>query len=142
MAHERGLAVQYEMGKKHEGPFTEESLDEAISRGQTWLDAGAVQLVVEARESARAVGTFGDDGSLNAAYADRFADAFGLDIAMFEAPNKPSQFAFLEHFGQQVQLCNVRLEELLRVEIFRRGLHSDAFSIPKLRPAHLNRETM
>src|SRR5437879_387311 len=30
MAHERGLEVQYEMGKKHEGPFTEESLDEAI----------------------------------------------------------------------------------------------------------------
>jgi phosphosulfolactate synthase len=28
----------------------------------------------------------------------------------------------------------VRLEELLRVEIYRRGLHSDAFSNPKLRP--------
>ena len=141
MAHERGLEVQYEMGKKHEGPFTEESLEEAIARGHRWLDAGAVQLVVEARESARGVGTFGDDGSLNAAYADRFADAFGLDIAIFEAPNKPSQFAFLEHFGQHVHLCNVRLEELLRVEIFRRGLHSDAFSIPKLQPAHLNHET-
>jgi phosphosulfolactate synthase len=33
-----------------------------------------------------------------------------------------------------VQLCNVRLEEVLRVEIFRRGLHSDAFGIAKLRP--------
>jgi len=82
------------------------------------------------------VGTFGNDGSLNADYADRFANEFGLEIAMFEAPNKPSQFAFLEHFGPRVQLCNVRLEELLRVEIFRRGLHSDAFEIPKLRPAH------
>ncbi len=135
MANERGLEVQYEMGKKHEGPFTEESLEEAIARGHRWLDAGAVQLIVEARESARGVGTFGNDGSLNAAYADRFANEFGLEIAMFEAPNKPSQFAFLEHFGPRVQLCNVRLEELLRVEIFRRGLHSDAFEIPKLRPA-------
>ncbi|HEX6108080.1 MAG TPA: phosphosulfolactate synthase [Ktedonobacteraceae bacterium] len=134
MAHERGLAVQYEMGKKHEGPFTEESLDEAITRGHKWLDAGAVQLVVEARESALGVGAFGMDGTLNTAVADRFAEEFGFDIAIFEAPNKPSQFAFLEHFGQRVQLCNVRLEELLRVEIFRRGLHSDAFAIPKLRP--------
>src|SRR5881275_69167 len=134
MAHKRGLAVQYEMGKKHEGPFTEESLEEAIARGHRWLDAGAVQLVIEARESARGVGTFGDDGSLNSAYADRFAEEFGLDIAIFEAPNKPSQFAFLEHFGPHVHLCNVRLEELLRVEIFRRGLHSDAFEIPRLRP--------
>ena len=134
MAHERELEVQYEMGKKHEGPFTEESLDEAIARGHAWLDAGAVQLVVEARESAKGVGMFGNDGSLNTAYADRFAEEFGLDIAMFEAPNKPSQFAFMEHFGRHVHLCNVRLEELLRVEIFRRGLHSDAFEIPRLRP--------
>src|SRR5262249_3386896 len=48
MAQTRGLEVQYEMGKKHEGPFTEVSLKEAIERGQRWLDAGAVQLVVEA----------------------------------------------------------------------------------------------
>ncbi len=134
MAHERGLQVQYEMGKKHEGPFTDESLQEAIARGHSWLDAGALQLVVEARESARGVGAFDDDGSLNTAYVDRFAGEFGLDIALFEAPNKPSQFAFLAHFGPRVRLCNVRLEELLRVEIFRRGLHSDAFEIPKLRP--------
>ncbi|GAC1345831.1 MAG: phosphosulfolactate synthase [Ktedonobacteraceae bacterium] len=141
MAHERGLAVQYEMGKKHEGPFTQDSLDEAIARGHAWLEAGAVNLVVEARESARGVGAFGNDGALNAAYADRFAEEFGLDIAIFEAPNKPSQFAFLEHFGQHVHLCNVRLEELLRVEIFRRGLHSDAFAMPNLRPTHPNFET-
>jgi phosphosulfolactate synthase len=134
MAHKRGLEVQYEMGKKHEGPFTEESLDEAIRRGHTWLDAGAVQLVVEARESARGVGAFDQEGALNKAFVDRFAEEFGLDVAMFEAPNKPSQFAFLEHFGHYVRLCNVRLEELLRVEIFRRGLHSDAFAIPKLQP--------
>ncbi len=136
MIHERGLEVQYEMGKKHEGPFTEDSLNEAIARGHSWLDAGAKYVVVEARESARGVGMFGSDGSLNTAYADRFAEEFGLDVAMFEAPNKPSQFAFLEHFGPGVHLCNVRLEELLRVEIFRHGLHSDAFALPNLRPVH------
>jgi phosphosulfolactate synthase len=135
MAHERGLAVQYEMGKKHEGSFTQESLDEAIARGHAWLDAGAVQLVVEARESARGVGAFDNQGSLNHAYVDRFIEEFGFDVVMFEAPNKPSQFAFLEHFGPRVHLCNVRMEELLRVEIFRRGLHSDAFAMPNLRPA-------
>ncbi len=136
MAHERGLEVQYEMGKKHDGPFTDASLEEAIASGHDWLDAGAVQLVVEARESAKGVGAFAEDGSFNAAYADRLADEFGLDIAIFEAPNKPSQFAFLEHFGPRVHLCNVRLEEVLRVEIFRRGLHSDAFAMPNLRPAY------
>src|SRR2546425_4005592 len=95
MAHERRLAVQYEMGKKHEGPFTEESLEEAIARGHRWLDAGAVQVVVEARESARGVGMFDREGKLNPAYADRFAEEFGFDVALFAAPNKPSQFALL-----------------------------------------------
>jgi phosphosulfolactate synthase len=135
MAEKRGLEVQFELGKKHEGPFTRDSLDEAIALGHAWLDAGARQLVIEARESAKGVGAFGDDGSFNAAAADRLAEAFGLDVAVFEAPTKPSQFALLEHFGPRVNLSNVRLEELLRVEIFRRGLHSDSFSMPNLRPA-------
>lgn len=133
-ASSRGLEVQYEMGKKHEGPFTDQSLQEAIDRGKEWLDAGALQVVVEARESAQGVGMFDDNGKLNPAYADRFADAFGFEIALFEAPNKPSQFAFLNHFGPMVQLCNVRIEEFLRVEIYRRGLHSDAFEHENLRP--------
>jgi len=134
MAHERGLAVQYEMGKKQEGPFTEASLEEAIASGHAWLEAGAEQVVVEARESARGVGMFDLEGHLNTDYADRFAREFGLDIAIFEAPNKASQFAFLDHFGPKVHLSNVRLEEVLRIEIYRRGLHADAFSKPNLRP--------
>jgi len=134
MAQERGLEVQFELGKKHSGEFSDQVVDSLIIQGQHWLDAGALQLVVEARESARGVGLFDDNGNFNAAFADRFAKSFGLDTVTFEAPNKPSQFALLDHFGREVQLCNVRLEELLRVEIYRRGLHSDAFAKPHLRP--------
>jgi phosphosulfolactate synthase len=134
MACERGLEVQFELGKKHTGAFTEDAVQQLIEQGRRWLDAGAVELVVEARESARGVGLFDDVGNLNRVYADRFVEAFGFDRVMFEAPNKPSQFALLDHFGRQVHLCNVRLEELLRVEIYRRGLHSDAFGKDKLRP--------
>lgn len=134
MAHERGLAVQFELGKKHGGTFTSDTLTELIALGRRWLEAGAVQLVIEARESAQSVGLFDAQGSLNAPFAERFADEFGLKTITFEAPTKPNQFAFLDHFGPDVQISNVRLEELLRVEIYRRGLHSDAFSKAKLRP--------
>jgi phosphosulfolactate synthase len=132
MAHERGLEVQFELGKKHGGAFQDQIIDQLIDQGNRWMDAGAIQLVVEARESAKGVGLFDDQGVFNGSFADRFAKAFGLEIVIFEAPNKPSQFAMLEHFGRAVHLCNVRLEELLRVEIYRRGLHSDAFGIPNL----------
>ena len=134
LAHSRGLDVQFELGKKHGGAFQDSVVDELIDQGKAWLEAGALQLVVEARESAKGVGLFDESGAFNAGFADRFANAFGLGVVLFEAPNKPSQFALLDHFGSAVHLCNIRLEEVLRVEIYRRGLHSDAFANPKLRP--------
>jgi phosphosulfolactate synthase len=134
MAETRGLEVQFELGKKHTGAFNSNTVEQLIDQGRRWLDAGARELVVEARESAKGVGLFDETGSFNSALADRFASEFGLDTVTFEAPTKPSQFALLDHFGPRVRLCNVRLEELLRVEIYRRGLHSDAFCKENLRP--------
>ncbi len=134
MAADRGLEVQFEVGKKHEGTFTSDVVGELIEQGKRWLDAGAKQIVVEARENAQDIGVFGKKGEFDPKSADRFAGAFGLDVAIFEAPNKPSQFALLNHFGPAVHLSNVRIEELLRVEIYRRGLHSDAFQHDNLRP--------
>lgn len=134
MANQRGLEVQFELGKKHDGVFETRLVDGLIDQGNRWLDAGAVELIVEARESAVGVGLFDDDGNLNGAFADQFARAFGLHRVTFEAPQKASQFALLDHFGRNVSLSNIRLEELLRVEIYRRGIHSDAFSKANLRP--------
>jgi phosphosulfolactate synthase len=133
-ASKRGLEVQFEVGKKHGGTFTSDVVGELIDQGKRWFDAGAKQIVVEARESAQDIGVFGAKGEFDPKAADRFVKAFGLQVAIFEAPNKPSQFALLNHFGPGVYLSNVRIEELLRVEIYRRGLHSDAFQYEKLRP--------
>jgi phosphosulfolactate synthase len=137
MAGERGLEVQFELGKKHEGAFDGDVVAELVDLGQAWLDAGALQLVIEARESAQSVGLFDGAGRLNAGYAERFVDAFGMAACIFEAPTKPSQFALLDHFGPGIHLCNIRLEEILRVEIYRRGLHSDAFERDSLRPRRI-----
>lgn len=134
-AASRGLEVQFELGAKHDGAFDDRVVDGLLDKGRAWLDAGARELVVEARESAVGVGLFDGSGRFNGSLADAFADAFGLDAVVFEAPTKPSQFAMLDHFGPGVRLCNVRLEEVLRVEIYRRGLHSDAFGKPGLTPA-------
>jgi phosphosulfolactate synthase len=134
LAQDRGLEVQYEAGKKHGGTFTSDVVAELIDEGQRWLDVGAKSIVIEGRESAQNVGLFDAQGKVNSAFADRFVQAWGMDRVVFEAPNKPSQFALLNHFGPMVQMSNVRLEELLRVEIYRRGLHSDAFEHENLRP--------
>jgi phosphosulfolactate synthase len=134
LAAQRGLEVQFELGKKHGGAFDSDVASQLVAQGLRWLDAGARELVVEARESAKGVGLFDDTGSFSGELADRFAKELGLEVITFEAPNKQSQFALLDHFGSRVRLCNIRLEELLRVEIYRRGLHSDAFGKANLRP--------
>jgi phosphosulfolactate synthase len=134
MAAERGLDVQYEVGPKHGGGLRPDAVAPMIDDARAWLEAGAREIVVEARESAVGVGVFDADGRLGSDVADRLADALGLETVCFEAPTKSSQFALLDHFGPGVRLSNVRLEELLRVEIYRRGLHSDAFANPRLRP--------
>ncbi|MGH2874175.1 MAG: phosphosulfolactate synthase [Solirubrobacteraceae bacterium] len=135
LAAARGLRVEYELGSKHGGAFDAGAVEALLEEGRRWLGAGAHRLVIEARESATAVGLFDEAGALDLTLAQRFADAFGLNLLVFEAPTKPSQFALLDHFGAEARLGNVRLDELLRVEIYRRGLHSDAFSNPDLRPA-------
>ena len=134
LATERGLGVQFEIGEKHGGTFTSDVVEGLVAQGKAWLDAGAKRIVVEGRESAKDVGLFDENGRLQPKFAERFVKAFGMEGAIFEAPNKPSQFALLNHFGPEVQLSNVRIEELLRVEIYRRGLHSDAFGHDNLRP--------
>lgn len=127
MASRVGLSVQMELGDKHGGAFNDRVVQELIATGREWLDAGALAIVVEARESAQQIGLFDESGRLNFDAAEAFANAFGMEHTIFEAPNKRSQFDFLNHFGSRVHLSNVRLEELLRVEIYRRGLHADAY---------------
>lgn len=131
---ERNLIFDYELGDKHTGEFDVAQVSELIEEGRRWLDAGARRLVIEARESASDVGLFDARGKLDTTHADRLVDAFGLQILVFEAPTKSSQFALIDHFGPQVQLGNLPMNELLRVETYRRGLHSDAFANPSLRP--------
>lgn len=135
MAHDRGLEVQFELGEKHSGAFNEHEVDKLLEAGEAWLKAGAKQLIIEARENAEGVGLFDHRGNLDTRSARRFMSVFGNETLIFEAPTKYSQFAIMNEFGPQVHLGNVRLEELLRVEIYRRGLHSDAFEQDNLRPA-------
>ena len=67
------------------------------------------------------VQTTDEYGNFSRDFADRFTEAFGLKTLIFKAPDKRSRFALLNRFGPEVHLCNVRLEENLRVEIYRRA---------------------
>lgn len=129
LATEIGLTVQYEVGAKFAGSFAEQNLGDLLDKTKQWLDAGAEEIVVEAKESAQDVGLFDKQGKIDFGAAEKFLEVAQGDFSLiqFEAPTKASQFALIDHFGPRIQLSNVRLDELLRVEIYRHGLHSQSF---------------
>jgi phosphosulfolactate synthase len=127
LARREGLEVQVELGEKHAGVFDRAALDRLSERGRRWLTAGAAQIVIEGRESAQGIGLFDESGRLNVPFAEHFAETWGMEQTVFEAPTKRSQFDLITHFGPSVNLSNIRLEEILRVEIYRRGLHADSY---------------
>ena len=131
MAHSRGLELQFELGRQ---PGAAESVQHLIDQGDRWLNAGAMQLATETHHPDHPSGVFDAKGQFNPSFADRLARAFGLEMVTFAAPDSAAQVAILDHFGRDVHLCNVRLEDLLAVESFRRGLHSRAFLSDRLHP--------
>lgn len=131
MARARGLEIQFELGRQ---TGAGETVQQLIDQGDRWLNAGALQLATESRDTEHGTGLFDSKGQFNPSFADRLARAFGLEIVTFSAPDRAAQIAILDHFGRDVHLCNVRLEDLLTVESFRRGLHSAAFLSERLHP--------
>ena len=127
LARERGLDVQFELGRNR-GVITGETVQRFVDNGHRWLDAGALQLAVQTRENLKGASLFDKEGHFHGGHADRLARAFGLETVTFDAPDRPSQVALLDHFGRDVHLYNVRLSELLFVEVYRRGLAVESFS--------------
>ncbi len=134
-----GLTVQVELGDKPAAPLDDRGAERLIDRGRRWLEAGARQIVVEGRESAQGIGLYDATGRLNFKFAEAFVATWGMEATIFEAPTSRSQFDLLGHFGQRVYLSNVRLDEVLCVEIYRRGLHPDSYR-RELAPRPVERE--
>ena len=128
MAGDRALDVQFELGRKCAPAFGARSVEELIQQGGRWLDAGARELVVKAAK-------------ITCGLAERLVESFGIQLVIFEASNKPGQFALLDHFGPQVRLAGVRLKDVLLVETYRRGLHADAFTRENLTSRTAQAET-
>jgi phosphosulfolactate synthase len=88
------------------------------------LEAGAHLVVTEGRQSGT-VGTFDEAGRVRPDVVEAVVVAAGLDRVVFEAPRTAQQAWFVRHFGPDVNLGNVALDEVLAVETLRLGLRSD-----------------
>jgi len=121
-ALDQGLTVVSEVGKKdtRQQPSAEELADQALAD----LEAGASWVIVEARESGKGVGIFGEDGSVREEDVSIIAIALDdrLDRLIWEAPLKHQQEYFIVRFGPDVSLGNIQPRDVLGVEALRAGL--------------------
>jgi phosphosulfolactate synthase len=90
--------------------------------------AGASRIVTEGRESGT-VGLFAADGSVREEVVEALVDAVGLRTLLFEAPAKNQQAWFIRRFGPNVNLGNIRIDNVLGLEAMRCGLRADTVSL-------------
>jgi phosphosulfolactate synthase len=88
------------------------------------LDAGAVKVITEARESGTA-GIFRPTGEMRTGLIDEIAHEIDVSDLIFEAPTKAAQAWFVKTFGPEINLGNIPPEEVIPLETLRLGLRAD-----------------
>lgn len=100
---------------------------EWIDRIKTEQDAGAWKIIMEGRASGRA-GVYRRDGEVRFGLIDEICAEVDQKNLIFEAPQKEQQLWFINRFGTNVNLGNIRFEKVIPVETLRQGLRGDTIN--------------
>jgi phosphosulfolactate synthase len=126
-ARKMGIMVISEVGKKEPREDDKLSLQERIAETRSDLSAGASHVIIEAREGGRSLGIYDDTGSVKEDIAQSLVQEIGSEKIMFEAPYKSQQTYLVLHFGPDVNLGNIRPDDVIPLETLRRGIRGDTF---------------
>jgi len=118
------FTVVSEVGSKEEGVIIHPA--RWISMMQNELEAGAVKVIAEARESGT-VGIFHKNGSAHTLLINRIVNKVKLENIIWETPQKSQQVYFIKLFGANVNLGNIGYEDVIPLETLRLGLRGDTF---------------
>ncbi|MGR9051837.1 MAG: phosphosulfolactate synthase [Gammaproteobacteria bacterium] len=124
-ARDAGLTPITEVGKKD--PRQQPSAEQVAEQALLDLEHGAGWVVMEGRESGRAVGIYGEHGQVIDEAVATIAAMMGasLERVIWEAPLKDQQAYLIAKFGTNVGLGNIHPEQLLAVEALRCRLRFD-----------------
>ena len=92
------------------------------------LDAGAARVVCEGRASGDA-GLYRPDGEARTGLIDEIAHAVDPGRLIFEAPRRVQQVWLIERFGPEVNLGNIRPDDVIPLETLRLGLRADTLRL-------------
>ena len=92
------------------------------------LEAGAAKVVCEGRASGDA-GMYRPDGEARTGLIDEIVHRIDFHRLIFEAPKRHQQVWFIEHFGSDVNLGNIRPDDVIPLETLRLGLRADTLHL-------------
>lgn len=92
------------------------------------LEAGATKVVCEGRASGDA-GLYRPDGEARTGLIDEVVHRVDFHRLIFEAPQRHQQVWFIEHLGPEVNLGNIRPDDVIPLETLRLGLRADTLHL-------------
>jgi phosphosulfolactate synthase len=95
---------------------------------QEALDAGASKVVCEGRASGDA-GLYRRDGEPRTGLLDEVVHTIDFHRLIFEAPQRHQQVWFIQHLGPEVNLGNIRPDDVIPLETLRLGLRADTLHL-------------
>ncbi|MEA2032720.1 MAG: phosphosulfolactate synthase [Euryarchaeota archaeon] len=121
----KGFEVFTEVGKKDPREDAGLMIDYRIKEAKSDLDAGATKVIIEARESGKGIGVYDKEGKIKEDMVKRLTEGIGVREIMFEAPEKSQQVYFILNLSPEVNLGNIKPEDVIPLETLRRGLRGD-----------------
>ena len=88
------------------------------------LEAGAWKVIAEGRASGTA-GLYRKDGEVRHGLVEEIVARIDPEKLLFEAPRTPQQAWFIRTLGPEVNLGNIRWDDVIPLETLRLGLRSD-----------------
>ncbi len=122
---ERGFIVFSEVGKKDPAEDKKLSLSERLREIESDLVFGAAKVIIEARESGKGLGIYDDRGEIKEDFLEGLIKNVDIKKIILEAPEKNQQVYLITRLGREVNLGNIRPEDILPLESLRRGLRYD-----------------
>lgn len=124
-AKELGFEVFSEIGRKDPLEDAKLTLEERVEEAQNDMTAGASKIIIEAREGGKGLGIYDDNGGVKEEMVTSLVSEIGVENIIFEAPDKNQQVYLILHLGINVNLGNIRPDDIIPLETLRRGLRGD-----------------
>lgn len=120
----KNFNVLSEVGSKEEGIIIRPAMWVKMMKSE--LEAGSEKVIAEARESGN-VGIYHRNGMTHVLLINKITSKIDKDSIIWETPQKSQQAYFIKHFGANVNLGNIAMDDVIPLETLRLGLRGDTF---------------